>query len=613
MHMPSESNLPRGEGAPGFVAVPDLIRITPTWRRRLGPSFGVREANLSGGVKVEGMHAESLPAIEAALTALLDEPLPPMPQGESPAVRIATLYVFAQGAIQRQSRIAITPQLYVRMQHGSAAGASLFDVCIPTAHSHATKIAMEWATRLFNRLATGEKPDVTTERDTVHEALKAFANPGLNTFNMLSAAYELDVPVQTLAFATVVLGTGSRSRWMESTLTDATPALAMRIANSKHATARVLRSGGLPGGDNHIVTSAEKALEAAHKLGFPVVVKPMDLQQGTGVSADLRDDASVLHGWEVARAASPNVLVEKWAPGFTHRLTVFNGRVIRVTRRIAGGVVGDGVATIATLVDAQQQSEMLQRGLRRHGRVLLDLDSEALDLLRQNGQSSSDVPKAGEYVRLRRRDNVNAGGTNDNLTLDDSHPDNLQLAIDATALLRLDFAGVDLIIEDIGVSWMETGALICEVNGQPQLGIRSEPKIYHHVLNELLGDDPCIPARLAICPDDAARRQSAFEQMRREGESNGFSSQAGLWIDGRLATGPFADGFVAARALLRRSDVHAAACLMTIDEVSLMGLPLARWDRIDMVDRAAMIAKDRALVARVTDLVRPHQINAGRR
>ncbi|MRD47345.1 cyanophycin synthetase [Caenimonas koreensis DSM 17982] len=595
----------------------ELLQISPSWSRRAGACFGVREASLAGVVIVEDAGAQSLGpalhAVEAALVQLVDEPLPATPAGQSADERLVTLHTWLQCAIQRQSRIALTTVFHVQRQERQhvqepvPAGASTFHVCLPAATMKPARIAMAWATRLFNRLASGQAPDAARERDAIHEELKEFANPGLNTFNVLSAAHELDVPVQVVAKYTLVLGTGARSRWMESSLTDATPAIGMRMANSKHTTARVLRAAGLPGGDNHLVKSAHAAMQAAHQLGYPVVVKPMDLQQGTGVSADLRDDAAVAQGFALARDASPNVLVEKWAPGFTHRLTVFNGRVIRVTRRIAGGVFGDGVTSVAALVQLQQQNALLQRGMRRTGRVLLELDAEAHDLLLQHGKTAADVPRAGEYVRLRRRDNVSAGGTNESVPLQQTHPDNLQLAVDAAALLRLDFAGVDLIMEDIRQSWFDTGALICEVNGQPQLGTSSEPKIYHQILRELLGDDCRIPARLLICTDGDAPRELALQRLLREGESNGISSPAGLWIDGRLATGPFADGFAAAQALLRRTDVRNATCLMTISEVDRMGLPLAQWDRIDMVNRAAMVAHDAVMVTRVTAMARPHQ------
>ena len=315
-------------------------------------------------------------------------------------------------------------------------------------------------------------------------------------------------------------------------------------------------------------------------------------------------------GYALAREASTGVLVEKWAPGFTHRLTVFNGKVIRVTRRIAGGVFGDGVLAVPALVEQRQQNEMLQRAKRRTGRVLLELDDEARDLMRQNGLPTHYVPRPGEYVRLRRRDNINAGATNEAVTLEETHPDNLRLAVDASALLRLDFAGVDLITPDITKSWLEAGALICEVNGQPQMGTSSEPLIYHRILRELLGENCRIPARLAICPGEPARMSHAFEQLLRQPGANGVSSAAGLWIDGQRATGPFAGGFAAAQAVLRRTDVHGAACLMTIDEVARTGLPLALWDRIDMVDHPWMVAQDEALVARVSAMVQAHQRKA---
>ena len=257
--------------------MPNLIQIGRSWSWTAGACFGVREPTLTGTVTVDVSAGTQVASIEAALPAYLDEALPQALDGQGAAGRLIALFAFAQCAIQRQSRIALTHVTSARRVQGDREAASKFEVSVPSADLRASEVAMKWAAGLVNRLATGNLPDAHDERDTVHQALKKHANPGLNMFSILSAAHDLDMPVQGLIEATIVLGTGSRSRWMESSLTDATPALAIKIARSKLATARVLRAAGLPGADNRPVRSAAQAIEAARQLGYPVVVKPNDL------------------------------------------------------------------------------------------------------------------------------------------------------------------------------------------------------------------------------------------------------------------------------------------------------------------------------------------------
>jgi hypothetical protein len=71
-----------------------------------------------------------------------------------------------------------------------------------------------------------------------------------------------------------------------------------------------------------------------------------------------------------------------------------------------------------------------------------------------------------------------------------AHPDNLELALKATAALRLDVAGVDLLLPDIARSYQETGGVICEVNAKPQF---SSGLAHRDILQQLLPHQGRIP------------------------------------------------------------------------------------------------------------------------
>lgn len=314
-----------------------------------------------------------------------------------------------------------------------------------------------------------------------------------------------------------------------------------------------------------------------------------------------------------AREASPNVLVEKWQAGWTHRLTVVNGTLRRVVRRIPGGVFGDGQSDIATLVARYQATDRQQRLARQKGQPLLSLDDEALALLKERGLAVAHIPARGVFVRLRRRDNINAGGSNENLQIDTVHPDNRRLALDAARALRLDFAGIDLITEDIGRSWLEKPALICEVNAMPQIGTSTDATFYERLLPEFLGGDGRVDCHLLLCPLDAGERSRVLAQALAMTGVNGVSAREGLWVDGQRVTHHFADGLQAARALLLRTEVHAAVCLMSPGEVLRLGLPINRFTRVSHV-RPERFAPGEAILldaARAMALP-PHPARVGR-
>ena len=520
---------------------------------------------------------------------------------------MASRLVFWVGAIQRQGQIPASRTQRVRLTGG--AEIKTYDLVLPAVEAALTWDMLTWVVRVANGILAGTLEDplaCTAARDEALARLGPMINPSINIFNLRMAADQLQVPVLHLTNRVLVLGTGVRSRWMDSSITDQTPWMSVQLCRNKFETARILQACGLPGAVNRLVASEEDAVTAAASLGYPVVLKPADLDRGVGVVAGVRSKDGVCRAYAQARAASPNVLVEQWVPGHTHRLTVLRGEVIRITRRIAGGVIGDGVLGITALMAKAQQEGRQQRTFQRYGHYSLSLDAEALELLAEAGRDPDWIPAEGEYVRLRRRDNVSAGGWNETLTLGDVHPSILQLAVDAATVLRLDFAGVDFITEDVTKPWHQGGGVICEINAQPQMGARREPQLYHRVLKTLLGETCRVPAHLILCPAAAPWHQSALQQALALPHAQGVSDYSGLWVDGQPVAQPFPSGFEAALALALRPDVRAMVCVMTVQEVVQLGLPLPLWDRIEALFEDHFSDQERTWVPMIKEMLHGH-------
>lgn len=343
-------------------------------------------------------------------------------------------------------------------------------------------------------------PDVVREaRVTVDAFIGRYEitrSGGSNTPHFLRAAHDSKLPWTRVAGEVFQIGMGSRARWIDSSLTDVTPAISLRLARDKLAAADVLRQAGLPVPRHQLVKSDDEAAAAAARLGYPVVVKPADRDGGIAVAAGLKDEAGVRLAYAAARAASPNVLVEKHVEGRDYRLVVHNGRVIWALERVPGGVTGDGASTVAELLDTLNREATRAKRADSPLKPLV-LDREALELLAEGGLSLQSVPAAGERVRLRRAANIASGGTPE-AVFDRVHPDNRRLSERAAAALRLDIAGIDLLIPDISRSWKETGAAICEVNAQPTIGSTTAKHLYGEVLRSLLDGDGRIPIAMIL-------------------------------------------------------------------------------------------------------------------
>ncbi|HVZ45089.1 MAG TPA: acetate--CoA ligase family protein [Ramlibacter sp.] len=523
---------------------------------------------------------------DAALEPLLEEPLASRPEPQDAVARLVRRLAHVQGAVQRQLKVPVFGEGRIVERRLVEPGRHVrVVIALPSHTPQASAAALEFARIALELFAQGA-PDASQKvQDALKECnaeLRKHSLAGINQLHFLRSAHEMGVPCTRLTTEAYAFGHGVHTRRLRSSITDRTSSMAVALARSKWQTGMVLRRFGIPVPQHVLVRSADEAVEAAARLGYPVVVKPDDQEQGHGVSAGLRDEATVRAAFEAARKASQQILLEKHQEGDDYRVTVFQGKVVKILQRRAGGVTGDGTHDVAELVRRELLTPRFQRSYRQTGRWTLTLDEEALGLVAEQGLTPSSVPEAGRFVTLRRKANVSSGGIQMLVPVDRCHPDNRALAERACRALGLDLCGVDLIIPDIATSWLDTGAAIVELNAQPQIGWVHGPEAYPRILREMLQGRWDIPLYLAVC--EPARIPATLAGLRAlfDGcDVNAFASPHGAWIDGERVAAESGSGFDAACAVLLDTEVRGAACVMSIDEISRTGLPAPRFDRIE--------------------------------
>jgi len=409
--------------------------------------------------------------------------------------------------------------------------------------------------------------------------LRPWALQGGNSPRLLHAAMAQDVPVLALGGELFQYGQGRRAQWFHSTFTLRTANISARLARDKHAAATRLRQAGLPVPRHHAVNTPAAALQAAQQLGYPVVIKPLNQDGGRGVAAGLQTEAEVRAAYEAAQALSATVLVEQHVAGRDYRLTVLDGELLWAIERIPAGVTGDGKQTIAQLVATENARP--QRGMGHHAVLKqLRLDAAAQEVLQGQGLHPEAVPAAGRFVRLSRIANVAMGGQPVAVTAQ-VHPDNAQLAVRAAAALRLDLAGVDLLIPDITCSWREGGAAICEVNAQPQLGATTGPHLYGEILRRRLGGNGRIPVLAVLGAPPADPWVPALVQALGGADSGvGWCMREGAGINQHWLNRAPHSLITSTQMLLTDATVDMLVLSLQDDEWLQRGLPVDRIDAL---------------------------------
>ena len=578
-----------------------LVTPASRWRPIDGCILGLPQACLLGGMQVDTSGDIDATALDEFMATLMPLTTTLPPPARTPVALLERVGYWS-GEVQRHARMPVSPAVHVRQLEANGQGASAaFEMAVPVISHQAGAAALQLVVKVCNRcLAAPPIQAATLEalRDAfakVLAMLKSRAEPGFNHFPLLMAAHRMGLQVTRISGRNYRLGTGAKARLMNSTVTDHTPALGMALAQDKWLTSRMLASVGLPGTVNELAADAQSAVALAQRLGYPVVVKPADQEQGRGVAANLVHDDAVRHAYALAAGFSKRILVEKHVPGWGHRFTVHQGELIAVGQRIPGGVTGDGQSDITQLLALQLQRPEVRRSINQ-GRVTLD--DEALALLADQGLTPQSAPAAGAFVLLRRRDNISAGGIVKHLDLASIHPDNMRLALRAARALYLDIAGVDILCPDVTRSWMEVGAAICEVNARPQFGPGGRGDNYDRVLRRMFGHGAQVPVQLYLCDDAQAADLPARLQSKRH--SLGLQAVCcaqGLWLDGVRLSPAMKSSLAAARAALADRDVESLLMAFTPDDIVERGLPLRDIDAVHVAPHTGWPAEQRQRLA----------------
>ncbi len=526
------------------------------------------------------------PAIDEAVSRILGEPLAASIQmGDLPPLQGFSLRALHLAVhLQQRAGLAVfeTGRIIGARQISQEEFQVLLAIPYATRYPREAFSSLLWACQTLLRLV-----DSLLDPQAVVEARSDLAmlderlarcRPGdTNSLRFLRAAHKAKIPWDWVGGTWIQFGWGRSQCALNSSILDTTTSMGVQLARDKVMCAHILRRAGLPVPAHGLANSLDQGMAIAERIGYPVVIKPPALDGGVGVAAGLGSAAELEHAWAETARHGAKVLVEKHQPGEDFRLLVFDGRMVWAVGRQPAGITGDGKQTVEALVHQANQDP--RRGYQADASLRpLILDDEALSLLAAQKLAREGVPEAGRFVRLRRAANISSGGVPVVVT-DRVHADNRELVERAVKLLRLDLAGVDLIIPDISRSWRETGAAIIEINAQPQLVAASQTHLYGQILTSRAPYGGRIPVAVVIGTDGAhALAMQILQNLSDGGAKVGLASRQGLWLGHQSIGCAGLTPFEAGRALLAQRDT--AALLLVIDDISVFGsgLPVDRFD-----------------------------------
>ncbi|HYR29202.1 MAG TPA: cyanophycin synthetase [Thermoanaerobaculia bacterium] len=389
---------------------------------------------------------------------------------------------------------------------------------------------------------------------------------GPSTRAIVDAAVKRNIPFMRLdEWNLVQLGYGANAKKIQATIASTTRYLGVDIAGDKDKTKSFLGFHGVPVPKGDITRYLDEALRIANRIGWPVVVKPLDASQGRGIVTNIRTEEELAAAFEAAKSYRNVIVVEKYIPGRDFRLLVINNKLIAAAERVPAHVTGDGEHTIKELVEIANRDPRRGEG---HEKVLtrIKLDEITERLLALRGMTLDTIPEGGQVVHLKTTANLSTGGTSIDVT-DRVHPANIELAERIGHLVDLDICGVDIVAPDIETPLTENGGGIVEVNAAPGFRMHTHPTagrsrpVGEAVIDMLF--PPGAESRIPIITITGTNGKTTTARLcahiaRMAGQHVGLTTSDGIYIRNQLVQKGDTTGPASAQVVLRDPAVDFA-------------------------------------------------------
>ena len=389
---------------------------------------------------------------------------------------------------------------------------------------------------------------------------------GPSTGSIVEEAVARNIPWIRLGRNSLVqLGYGVNQQRFQATITGKTSSIAVDIACNKETTKKMLEDAAIPVPSGGLVVDEEDLEAVIRKIGYPIVLKPLDGNHGRGQSINVKDWENAKTGLEHAQKVSRKVIVEKYVTGYDFRVLVINHKMVAAARRVPANVVGDGETTIQELIDKENLDPRRGYG---HENVLTEIivDKDTNELLEKLGYTLETIPQKGEIVYLKSTANLSTGGTSIDVT-DMVHPENVTMMERISKIIGLDVCGVDIMAENLTQPLKESGGAILEVNAAPGFRMHLAPSeglprnVAAPVVDMLY--PPGKPFRIPIIAVTGTNGKTTTSRIishivKNNGYRVGFTTSDGIYIQNTMLTKGDTTGPISAEFILKDPTVEFA-------------------------------------------------------
>jgi GNAT-family acetyltransferase (TIGR03103 family) len=227
-------------------------------------------------------------------------------------------------------------------------------------------------------------------------------------------------------------------------LTEKTTALTVTICQNKYLSQKLLARGGLNVPRHSLWEDEKQARGFLRECGNRLVVKPLNGEQGKGITIDVKTPVKLQEAAAEARRYDENVIMEEYIDGRDLRIIVIDYKFVAAIERIPAQVIGDGVSGIQDLI-INRNKELLEK---TDGESQIPLNKGTFDFILDQGYTLHDILPFGQILSVCRLANFHSGGTIKDVTPEITEQIKY-ISQKAAEILKIPVVGLDFLVPSI--------------------------------------------------------------------------------------------------------------------------------------------------------------------
>jgi cyanophycin synthetase len=453
--------------------------------------------------------------------------------------------------------------VFGRTRHTGERG--IYNIIFSYVEAGAGQYAANAAVNIAEALIKGEAYDLQKDIDELRDIWLS-ESFGPSTGSLVDEAVRRGIPVVRIDGSSIVqLGYGKNQKRISATIASTTSSIAVDIAGDKKATKKILEEENVPVPKGGIAFSEEKLKTVIDEIGYPVVIKPRDGNQGKGATTNINTWDEAVVAFKAAKCFSRCVICEQYITGDDYRALVINYKFVAAAMRKPAAVTGNGKDTIQELIDFVNSDPRRGNG---HENVMtrIKVDEATRQILAKKGLTLETVLPKGQELWLKTTANLSTGGTATDVS-DTVHPKNISLFNRIARIIGLDICGIDVMATDLSTPIAANGGAVIEVNAAPGFRMHLQPSegkprnVAAPVLDMLFPKhtSATIPI-IAVTGTNGKTTTSRLiaHMCRQQGFITGYTTTEGIYIQNEKLVEGDCSGPASARFVLKDSSVEMA-------------------------------------------------------